>query len=358
MRRVRWCRAIAVAAGVTAVFSGCGPGVSAPAPTAASSPAASVSGIATPLVLNVPAERASLVLRSVAPKDVDLAIDTATASLVAFDPTATSRGQLFVFLGGAGSMPANSKLIVRQAAANGFHVLGLAYQNTVRVGDVCEPSPDENCWEKAHLTITDGTDRGTAGIAVTRAGSIENRLTKLLAYLAATFPDEGWATYLAAGKPSWTKFRLGGHSLGGAQVAILARDHEVARVCMIEAPVDLIGTAGSQRRIPPWVSAAIGATPLDRYFVMRHLRSSSPNAEAFPLAWTAFGLDRFGPMANIDSSSPPFERSHELTTNADPSSDDGAANLIHRSMIQDSVTPRTPAGGALYAAAWQYLCFS
>jgi hypothetical protein len=51
------------------------------------------------------------------------------------------------------------------------------------------------------LEILDGTDR-TPLVDVDRANSIENRLIKLLQYLDANRPGEGWGGFLdAAGQP-------------------------------------------------------------------------------------------------------------------------------------------------------------
>ncbi len=54
----------------------------------------------------------------------------------------------------------------------------------------------------------------------------------------------------------------------------------------------------------------------------------------------------------------PYDGSHHLTTKADPAVNDGAANLIHRSMVIDAVTPKTASGAPLFAPVWQYACFS
>jgi hypothetical protein len=137
---------------------------------------------------------------------------------------------------------------------------------------------------------------------------------------------------------------------------MIAREREVARVCLLETPVDLISPQGGERRLAPWIGPA-RSTPADRYYGFRHLRSSSGLAPAFALAWSAIGMDRFGPATDTDSAKPPYGGSHHLTTNAEPVAD-GKGNLIHRSVVQDQATPRTPAGQPLFAPVWQYACFS
>lgn len=330
-----------------------GSGVAAPA-TLTATPAPTPSP--TPrAVLEVPPERTSLRTSTVRPSEIDAAVPaTAAPHYVAFDPVATARGQLFVFMGGNAVLPADTALIVRQAASNGFHAISLDYARDVRVPTLCEKATDEGCYEKVRLETIDGTDR-TPLIAVPKANSIIDRLTKLLSHLATANPSDGWSAYLKDGEPLWSKVRLGGQSEGGTHATVLARDREVARLCVLEAPVDLITSATGERRLAPWIR--VGSTPAERIYAFRHIRSSSPLAPAFPLAFAALGLDRFGPAVDADPVSPPFEMSHHLTTAAAPI-DDKQANLSHRSVVQDRVTPKAADGRPLFAPVWQYLCFS
>lgn len=308
-----------------------------------------------PLILDVPTERTTLKTIQVPPSETDSAIEGAEPHLVAIDSSVASRKQLFVFLGGQNYEPAtNLNSIVRQAAANGFHAIGLSYPRTVNVLRVCEADANDKCFGNVRSEVIDGTDHAPQ-VTITRANSIENRLVKLLGYLANRYPSEGWSTYLADGAPKWSAIRLGGHSEGGTHVALMVSQREVARVCLLEAPVDLIGAPGAgQRRLPPWIEAA-RITPADRYYGFRHLRSSSPNAEAFQQAWTTMGL--IGPAVNTDDGKPPYNNTHHLTTNAEPIAD-GGPNLIHRSVVVDGATPKTAAGQPLFASVWQYACFS
>jgi hypothetical protein len=307
-------------------------------------------------VLIVPEEGSTLRTLGVAPQQTDTGADTPTdPHLVAFDPAAAPRGQLFLFLSGASVTPEQTALIVAQAAANGFHAIGLSYPNAVPVGELCETNAEEACFESIRLEVIDGVDR-TPLVEVTQANSIANRLAKLLNYLGMRFPGEGWPSYLESGAPRWSAIRVGGHSQGGGNAAIIARDYEVARVCLIESPMDVISMPGGTRRLPPWIGSA-QATPTERYYGFRHLRSSSPSAEAVPLAWSAIGLDQFGAGVDVGSVQPPYDGSHQLTTNADPVND-GMPDLPSRSLAVDSATPRSPGGQPFFAPAWQYACFS
>lgn len=318
----------------------------------------STTGVSAQQGYGVPAQGATLETYWVPPEEVDEA-STALREphFVAIDRGVAPRGQLFVFLVGFAPTPADNTLIVRQAAASGFHAIGLSYPKPIVLLRLCEANPDESCFEQARLSVIDGGDH-TPLITVAPADSIVNQLGKLLAYLAAQYSADGWAGYVEEGMPRWSAMRLAGHSEGGGHAALIARDQEVARLCLLEAPPDLIGAPGDDvRRVPPWVVPG-GATPPDRIYGFRHVHTSSPNTQAFTESWSAFGLDRFGPPVDVDSSQPPYNGSHHLTTDAEPAVEDGTPNLIHRSLVEDRLTPTTASGESLFAPVWQYACMS
>src|SRR2546428_4385338 len=69
--------------------------------------------------------------------------------------------------------------------------------------------------EAAALDV-DGIDRSPI-VDVNAANSIDNRLTKLLEYLAAQQPEEDWSRYLAHHKPKWSQIAISGHSGRGVR---------------------------------------------------------------------------------------------------------------------------------------------
>jgi hypothetical protein len=355
MRHIRPAPAIAL----VLTLASCAPAATIPAatPAAVQSDAYTTTPPSAPRpVLEVPVETQALTVRMVVPKEADPAVGAPNdPHVVAFDPAIAERGQLFVFLGGAGGPPSNAQLIVRQAAANGFHAIGLSYPNAA-TRDICEANADPDCYEKVRIETFAGVDR-TDLVTVTAANSIQGRLAKLLTYLAERYPWEMWNAYLTSGAVRWSAVRLGGISEGGSHVALIARDHEVARLCMFESPVDLIGApTASQRAAPSWIAPA-KATPVERYYGLRHIRSSSPQAVGFVTAWATFGMERFGPAVDVDSASPPYGGSHHLTTGLKVV-DDGRPNLEHRAVAGDRVTPKTAEGKPALAPAGQYACFS
>jgi hypothetical protein len=241
---------------------------------------------------------------------------------------------------------------VRQAAAAGFHAIGLSYAKPGNLNAVCQSNPDDGCFEAARRAVIYGGEDG-APVHVAAADSIVNQLTKLLTYLDARHPEQGWAAYVDGGLPRWEAIRLTGHSNGGSHAALIARDHALARLCLSESPIDLIGPPGGLRRLPPWIAAG-GATPPERIYGFRHVHTTSPSAVAALGAWGLLGLDAFGPSVDVDTNAPPYNGSHHLTTDARPSESDDT----HNSVVEDRPTPKAASGEPLFAPVWQYACMS
>src|SRR5438309_7952738 len=134
---------------------------------------------------------ATLVLHIVAPQATDPAIDQGLDNhYVWLDTTARSNRKLFVFLPGTGQNPSIFQLVQQEAARRGYHVIGLMYPTAGGLAKVCPTTPDPSaCYQNSRLEIIDGIDRNGV-VDVNLANSIDNRLTKLLQYLARQHPDE------------------------------------------------------------------------------------------------------------------------------------------------------------------------
>jgi hypothetical protein len=218
---------------------------------------------------------------------------------------------------------------------------------------------DDVCWERNRLAIIYGGK--TDEFDVSRPNSIENRLVKLLSFLEQQHPDEGWSTYVGDDSPKWSSIMVAGWSQGGGHAPLIARDHKVARVIMLEAPAD-------RRQIDPPANPARWlferhATPTERYFGLAHVRglTSVPGAKPgdpffLESAWRALGMDRFGQTVNVDTEAPPFNDTHQLITDVEP---DPSAPLPsrthHHSVAADSATPKDANGRPVLGVVWQYM---
>ena len=143
-------------------------------------------------------------------------------------PGATAKGRLFVFLPGTGATPALYRGILRVGADRGYHAIGLNYPNAEAVGVLCLNSVDADCHGKVRNEVINGVDT-SALVAVSPTESLLNRLTKLLQWLHAQSPGEGWGAFvLPSGALDWSRITVAGHSQGGGHAAWIAQQVAVA----------------------------------------------------------------------------------------------------------------------------------
>lgn len=289
---------------------------------------------------------ATLVLHVVAPQTTDVAIDQALDDHYAWlDTTAQSNHKLLVFMPGTGQRPAMFQLLQQEATRLGYHVIGLMYVNGGGFGRNCPIAPDPaSCYEEGRLEVIDGIDRVTF-LNVNAANSIDNRLTKLLEYLAAQYPEEGWSQFLVDETPKWPLIAVAGHSQGGGEAAMIGKIRLVARVVMFSSVPDSIG-----REAPPWVATHV--TPVERYWGIAHDRDAFyPSIRS---AWDSIGLTAFGPPVAPEATDPPYGWTRMLVTDVTPVGGFVGTNA-HGSPSNDANTPLAADGTPVLRDAWDYL---
>jgi len=306
---------------------------------------------------------ASLVLHVIAPQATDPNIDYVPAVNPQFnhhyvwvDQSVRGNPKLLVFMPGTNNVPASWQLLEQEAARLGYHVIGLMYQNDVEVVGKCGgsefpivvPDPDTNtdCSANMRLEILEGVD-ASAFVNVTPANSIDNRLSKLLAYLDQNFPDEGWSRFLEAdGTPKWSQIAVAGQSQGAGEAALIGKIRQVDRVVMFSGPPD----ARVPNSVDTWIS--IGKTPASKYFALFHDRDHLVVGIRANL--TAFDMERFGPFVQVENSEPPYDGAHVLFTDLRPTLGYAKPNP-HQSTARDNNTPIGADGTPLLRDAWRYL---
>jgi len=304
-------------------------------------------GPASPSFNRSPASEASLLQDSVRPQDTDPAIDRALdRHYVWLDRAARSNHKLLVFMPGRGGRPANLQLVQREAAGLGYHVIGLMYQNDVLLAGVCGRVPDPNtCFETIRLEILDGIDRSPL-VDVSKANSIENRLTKLLQFLTVNYPDDGWNRFLLPDRPKWSQIAVGGFSQGGGQAAMIAKLHVVARVVLFSASPDSVHTEA-----PQWLATHV--TPSERYWGLAHDRDAF--FRPILASWDSLGMAAFGDTAYVEAREPPYGFTHMLVTHLLPQTGSYANNAGHGATVADQLTPLRGDGTPILDDAWRYL---
>ena len=201
------------------------------------------------------------IVYAIAPHDTDASINRFDSNnLVIYRHSTAANAPLLVFMPGTGGTPASARLFMDLASKVGYRVIGLMYDDTPAVNVVCPPVPDPKCSESFRQKRIYG-DNVTNIIDDTPAESIVARLTKLLDYLNAHYPNDGWAGYLADGKPNWARIAVSGHSQGAGMAAFIAKDHEVYRVVLFSSPWDFYNP-GRQARNVAFQTAGDSARPL------------------------------------------------------------------------------------------------
>jgi hypothetical protein len=284
------------------------------------------------------------------PTDTDAAITNHVEEHYAcHDPARPPRDRLFLFIPGTGALPSDYTYVVRTAADMGFNAIGLTYPNAESVNALCAFATNSSAFEHIRLEVLDGQDR-TDKVSVTRTDSIENRLIKLLAYLAAQWPEARWNSFLSGTNLLWEKIVVAGHSQGGGHAGIIAKRHEVARCLMFDASDWWM----QGRRPANWIYAA-GATPAHRIFALAHRRDPI-GTNTFAITWQAYGLGPFGDACESDiSGGPPYAWSHQLWTDLETEAP-GDDTKYHNVPVVDSFLPFEPDGTTpAYDTVWRFL---
>lgn len=206
-----------------------------------------------------------------------LKVDTTTARNFTFnftpsqaDPMATTRnqsqsagvntgagphrGKLVVLLSGVGSPPGPNGLI-GYTTALGFHAMSVAYDNSFN------PSTQNNAAVFGNMRQEQFTGMDTfGGINVPRAGSVEVRVAKAMAYLQTQNPEGDWGYFLKSnGEVRWSDVIFMGHSHGASSAAYYAKIRRVWRAISLAGPRDTNPVTAT------WLSGEF-LTPKDRLF--------------------------------------------------------------------------------------------
>jgi hypothetical protein len=265
--------------------------------------------------------------------------------VLAPEAPAGRKKRLFLYVVGSGVSETTAQEILYEGARRGYNAIAIAYRNYEAVVPLCARSTDDDCTGKIREEILTGADL-TPQVDVKPKDALEPRLQKLLAYLQATYPSEGWGEFLKGGETDWSKVTAAGHSQGAGHVALLAKRHAMARAVIISGVADLDRSG----RPAPWLSRK-NLTPVDRQYGFTNVEDG---VVTFPIAaasWRAIGLK--GPMTSVDGAKPDFGGSHMLSTATHPVS----GSNHHVVMVDDRTLPREPDGTPVYKPVWDFLIF-
>jgi len=207
----------------------------------------------------------------VKPSDADSAITQFDeASVVLFNRGAGPNAQLAIFLPGTGGRPQNVQPLLGVVANQGYRVIGLEYDDTPAVVQVCPRDPNPNCSAnfREERIFGSGAD---APVQNPPEEAIVHRLVMLLRYLDRRHPEEHWAGYLAGDEPAWSRIVISGLSQGAGMAAYIAKRKPVARVVLFSSPWDF---QAPPQTLAPWIGGP-SVTPPERWFAELHRREKT-----------------------------------------------------------------------------------
>lgn len=213
------------------------------------------------LLLGLGNLHAGLKVLRVNPRQTDSAIEMVHSPHIAlYDPQATPRHRLFLFLVGTGGKATNSLKFDSVFARWGYHAITLDYEDNV-IAVACAHSLDPATFGNYRKAIISGAPVSKL-IKVDRANSILNRFQKLLVYLVKHDPAGGWGQFVTNGQPVWSRVIVGGHSQGAGHAPYIGQMFKVDRVLIFSGPQDYMDDL---HKPAPW-QARKSATPPSRFF--------------------------------------------------------------------------------------------
>ena len=287
----------------------------------------------------------------ISPADTDPAISSALHNhYVVSNPWTPQRDVLFLFFPGTLSRATNYKMLCEAAADQGFHAVSLQYVNDVSVNNKCSRSRNLECYENMRREILFGSDF-SPHVNVSRPNSAENRLVKLLRYLAVQYPLDGWEQYLTAGGvPRWSRIMVAGHSQGGGHAAMIGKYYSTAGVLMF-ASMDY---SFQYDKAGDWIHRNSNTRP-ERFFAAAHTQDQTMPIAAMRRYWNSFGFRGIGPVINIDDVGSPYANSNTLITSIKPAKLDKDKSNYHNALCMDADTPLSSDGKPLLYDLWLYM---
>jgi hypothetical protein len=266
---------------------------------------------------------------------------------VYLDTRVTSKNKLFVFLPGTSGAPGFYTLILKKAAALGYHCIGLMYPNNSDLYIAASTNPDNTAFGKGRKEIFEGTDQ-IAGVNVNADNCIKTRLIKLLQYQQAQHPTENWQQFLNGSDVNWSKVVIAGHSQGGGHAFYIAKQVSVDRAISFSS-IDWNSTLNISAA---WVTQP-GATAVSQLYSFNH-----PLDEIFSYANVQTQLNDIGlpgSAVNIDLTATPYNASHRLISTSTPAVTIFVPN--HNITCLDQYVPKTASADVKpeFVKCWDYL---
>lgn len=254
------------------------------------------------------------------------------------DTRVAPQGRLVVWLMGA------SAPLFERLNSYGLHALRVHYANGWFAQFGKEPPPaDEYFLGKIRLEAATGEDFSDA-VTIPKPDGMMERARQFVMWLAKQNPQGKWEQFLSDDRQSlrWDRVIVSGASHGATTAARFAKHQRVDRVVMFCGPRD---------QYERW-QALPSATPESRFFGFSHVLDGGWAGHHYDRSWELMGLNRFGPVVDVDQVPAPFGGSRRLITAADVKGD---ARRAHGCVTPGGSAVKDASGSYAHEAVWRYL---
>lgn len=254
------------------------------------------------------------------------------------DTRVPSQGKLVVWLMGY------SAPLFERVTGYGLHAIRVHYANGWFGQFGKEPAPaDDKFLGKIRLEAATGEDYSDV-VNIPKPDGMMERAFQFVKWLSKENPPGHWEQFIAEdGKGlNWEKVIISGSSHGSTTSARFAKQVRVDRVVMFCGPRDQYET---------W-QALPSATPANRFFAFSHVLDGGWTGDHYCRSWQLLGLNKFGPIVNVDEARPPYSNTRRLITNADVKGDDKRA---HSSVVPGGAAVKNKSGEFIHEDVWKYL---
>ena len=258
--------------------------------------------------------------------------------LAMVDTGVPSSGYLVIWLMSA------PKQLFERLNSYGHHAIQVTYpREWFKKMDKLRKKGDDNHFSGLRLEAATGTNQ-TELIEIPQPDGLMERSYRFVKYLDAKHPEGDWKQFLSPdGKGlNWEKVILSGASHGSTTSARLAKHIKVARVVMLSGPRD---------QTEKW-QAMESATPPERFFGFTHIQDAGWPDHHYCRSWLMLGLNKFGPIVNVEETKPPYDNTRRLISSANVG---GNVKRAHSASTPRSTSPKDKAGKYLYEDVWRYL---
>jgi hypothetical protein len=260
--------------------------------------------------------------------------DTQNASV---DTRVDPKGRLAIWL------MAPKQELMERINSYGIHAIQVHYARQW-FGKCCQQRPvSEHCRGNMRLEAATGEDHSDE-VAIAKPDSIKGRAFEFVKHLAKVNPEGKWAQFLNKDQDDldWEKVILTGASHGSTTAARLGKHTKVARV---------VAFCGPRDQYQSW-QALPSATPKNRYFGFSHVEDMGWDEFHYQRSWEMLGLQKFGPIVNVDKAKSPYGNTRRLITDFDVK---GNAGRAHGSVTPGSSSLKNKKGHYMHEPVWSYM---